>query len=228
MFLQTPKLLAQKDGGCGATPRLQLEAGYLNIGIFCIKNLKMVVMEKCCCCSVRTACLIFGAFALLGSFLQLSKDGKEVAKNLSSDEHQRESVVDALYNDLRQIMDVDKDEIRNFFKINFYLAIPDFVLCFAMLIAAGCLIYGVRSKKGNFLIPVMVVFPLDLFVRVIFVFVLVINFGISHPISIGSCVIFFYGIFFDVFVWLCVFSHWQQLRDEGGPSNRDYNAVSKV
>jgi hypothetical protein len=188
----------------------------------------MVVMEKCCCCSVRTACLIFGAFALLGSLLQLSKDGKEVAKNLSSDEHQRESEVDALYNELREIMDVDMDEIRNFFKINFYLAIPDFILCLAMIVAAGCLIYGVRSKKENFLIPVMVVFPLDLFVRVIFVFILVINFGTSHPISIGSCVIFFYGIIFDVFVWLCVFSHWQQLKDEGGPNNRDYNAVSKV
>ena len=188
----------------------------------------MVVMDKCCCCSVRTACLIFGAFALLGSLLQLSKDGQEVAKNLSSDEHQRESEVYALYTEMSQIMDVDMDEIRNFFKINFYLAIPDFILCLAMIVAAGCLIYGVRSKKEHFLIPVMVVFPLDLFVRVIFVFILVINFGVSHPISIGSCVIFFYGIIFDVFVWLCVFSHWQQLRDEGGPSNRDYNAVSKV
>eukprot|EP00091_Calanus_sinicus_P001515 TRINITY_DN11516_c0_g1_i1.p1 TRINITY_DN11516_c0_g1~~TRINITY_DN11516_c0_g1_i1.p1 ORF type:complete len:141 (-),score=40.36 TRINITY_DN11516_c0_g1_i1:193-567(-) len=124
----------------------------------------MVVMEKCCCCSVRTACLIFGGFALLGSLLQLSKDGKEVAKNFSSSEYQREVEVDASFNELSQVMDVDKEEIKTFFKINFYLAIPDFILCLSMIIAAGCLIYGVRSKKENFLIPVMVVFPLDLFV----------------------------------------------------------------
>ena len=94
----------------------------------------MVVMDKCCCCSVQTACLIFGAFALLGSLLQLSKDGKEVAKNLSRDNHQRELEVYALYNEMIQIMDADMDEIRNFFKINFYLAIPDFLLCLAMIV----------------------------------------------------------------------------------------------
>ena len=97
-----------------ATPRLQSDVGGLKTRIFCIRNPKMVVMEKCCCCSVRTACLIFGAFALLGSFLQLSKDGKEVAKILGSDEHRREAELDTLYNEMRQIMDVDMDEIRNF------------------------------------------------------------------------------------------------------------------
>ena len=125
-------------------------------------------------------------------------------------------------------MDADPDEIRNFVKINFYLAIPDCILCLVMIVAAGCLIYGVRSKKESFLIPVMVVFPLDLFVGLIFVLILVINFGISNPLSIRSLDIFFYGIIFDVFGWLCVFSHWQQLKDEGGPSKGSYNAVSKV
>ena len=97
LFLQTFKLLVQKDGGCVATPGLQFEAGDLKTGIFCIQNPNMVVMDKCCCCSVRTACPIFGAFALLGSLLQLSKDGQEVGKNLSYNDNQRESEVFALY-----------------------------------------------------------------------------------------------------------------------------------
>ena len=75
-------------------PRHQLEDGYLKTGTFRIQKPKdgcdvEMLLSFCC--------LIFGAFALLWSLLQLSKDGKEVAKNLSSDEQQRESEVDALY-----------------------------------------------------------------------------------------------------------------------------------
>ena len=173
----------------------------------------MVVMESCCCCSVRTGCLVFGVFAVLGGIMQLGRDGKEVARRAITDEFQREEAVDIFYNEIQGTMDVERDEIRNFFEINFYLAIPDSFLCLGVIIAASCLIYGVRSKKRSFLIPVMVVFPLDLIVRICFVVILCINFGIAHPISITVCIIFFYGIIFDIFVWLCVFSHWQELAE---------------
>ena len=185
-------------------------------------------MEKCCCCSVRTASLIFGAFALLGSLLQLGKDGKEVIKHAITNAYQREEAIDIFYNEMNEIMDVQRDEARSFFKINFYLSIPDFILCLAMVVAAVCLIYGVCRKQKNFLIPAVVIFPLDFFMRVIFVSLLINNFGFSHPISITTSCIFFYGIIFDIFVWLCVFSHWQQLKEQECPTLASYSQPLKV
>jgi hypothetical protein len=182
----------------------------------------VVEIDKCCCCSVRTACLIFGAFALLVSPLQLRRD----VNHFNNNEHQNEAVIDAFLSDIREKMDVHRDEIKSLINIIFYHSIPDFFLSLALIVAGSCLIYGVRSKKQNFFIPVMVVLPVDLFVRVILLFALIINFGISHPIIITifttTFVIFFLGIIFDISLWLCVFSHWQQLKEQESPTLASY------
>ena len=186
----------------------------------------MVVMEKCCCCSVRTACLIFGGLALFGSLMQVSSRGKEVARHLTWNEQQKEAEVDVLYDSMRDI-GVTKEQLRTFQKVDFYMSIPDLILSFALVCASSCLIHGVRNKKPSLFIPVMVVFGLDFFVRLIFVMVLIITFGLTSPLSITICIVFFYGVIIDVFIGLCVYSHWQQLKEEGA-SQSSYNAVSKI
>ena len=129
-------------------------------------------------------------------------------------------------------MDVHRDEIKSLINIIFYHSIPDFFLSLGVIVAASCLIYGVRSKKLNFLIPVLVVLPVDLFVRVILLFALIINFGISHPIIITifttMIVIFYFGIIFDIFAWFCVFSHWQQLKEQECPILASYTQQPNV
>ena len=190
----------------------------------------MVVMEKCCCCSVRTACLIFGSLALIGSIIQVGNDGKEIIGHLHKSHDQSEAEVRELYDLSAYTFGVDssKDEIRNFFEIGFYFSITDLILSIGMIVAAGCVIYGVRREKDNFLFPALVIWPFDFLVRFIFVFVHSFNLGFFHPISLLMNVALCFGIVFDIFIWLCVYSHWQQLKDQAGPEGQSYNAVSKV
>jgi len=185
----------------------------------------MAVMDKCCCCSVRTACLIFGVLALMGSISQIGKDAKEILKT----DRQREAEVEDTYQDLTESgIHADKEEIRSMEQFFYHICYPDLIMSIGWIVAAGCLIYGVRSKEPNFLIPAMVTYALDAIMRLIFVIVLVIMFGISHPLTVFFCLVFVLGIIFSALISLCVYSHWQQLKEEEGPSQRSYNASSKV
>ena len=67
-------------------------------------------MEKCCCCSVRTACLVMGVLAMLGSVSQVFRDGGELANHAAIDQQQKEAEVDALYTDMKKIMEIEKDD----------------------------------------------------------------------------------------------------------------------
>eukprot|EP00092_Neocalanus_flemingeri_P067631 GFUD01082575.1.p1 GENE.GFUD01082575.1~~GFUD01082575.1.p1 ORF type:complete len:194 (+),score=20.58 GFUD01082575.1:80-661(+) len=193
----------------------------------------MVVMEKCCCCSVRTACLIFGGFALFGSLIQVSNDAKDIYHNITMSRQDQEWNLQELYelsNMDRLNMGTTKDEIRNFLMIAFYFSIADLFLSIAIIVAASFLIYGVLKENSNYLVPTMIVWPLDLFVRIIFVLIHSINLGFLHPISLALNIILCCGVVFDIFIWLCVYSHWQQLKteDQSDIQNKSENAVSTV
>ena len=70
----------------------------------------MAVMEKCCCCSVRTACLIFGVLSLMGSISQIGKDGKEIIKT----DGEREAEVEVTFEELKVMgVHIDKEEVRS-------------------------------------------------------------------------------------------------------------------
>ena len=53
-------------------------------------------MEKCCCCSLRAACVMLGMLALS----MICDDGKELANHAAMDEQQRKSEVDDLYTEM--------------------------------------------------------------------------------------------------------------------------------
>eukprot|EP00092_Neocalanus_flemingeri_P067634 GFUD01082578.1.p1 GENE.GFUD01082578.1~~GFUD01082578.1.p1 ORF type:complete len:200 (+),score=22.70 GFUD01082578.1:80-679(+) len=199
----------------------------------------MVVMEKCCCCRVRTACLIFGGFALFGSLIQVSNDAKDIYHNITMSRQDQDLNLWELY-DLSNMdglnMGTTKDEIRNFLAIAFYYSVTDLFLSIAIIVAASFLIYGVLKENSNYLVPTMIVWPLDLFVRIIFVFIHSNILGFLHPISFAMNIVLCCGVVFDIFIWLCVYSYWQQLKAEDqsdlqnkpGLQNKPDNAVSSV
>merc|ERR1711874_223801 len=181
-------------------------------------------MEKCCCCSVKTVCLILGVLAMLGAVSQTVNDGKELIKAAGSSEYQKEAEVDEFFNAMKEMMDIKKDQVRSFFKINFYITITDMILCMGMIVSTACLFHGVRNKEENFLIPLIGFLPLDLLIRSIFVFILIVNFGFSSPLSLTLASLFFFVIIYDIFFWLCVYSHRQQLISSSDRTQR-YSAV---
>ena len=185
----------------------------------------MVVMERCCCCSVRTACLIFGVLALMGSISQIGKDAKEILKT----DRERDNDVKTIVHELaREGIAVDEENIRSIEDYMHYICYPDLIMSIGWIVSAGCLIYGVRSKEPNFLIPALVIYALDAVMRLIIVLILIIVFGFSHPLTIMILMVFVLGIIFSALIALCVYSHWQQLKEEEGPTQRSYNASSKV
>eukprot|EP00092_Neocalanus_flemingeri_P078788 GFUD01098063.1.p1 GENE.GFUD01098063.1~~GFUD01098063.1.p1 ORF type:complete len:200 (-),score=12.50 GFUD01098063.1:140-739(-) len=199
----------------------------------------MVVMNNCCCCKVRTACLIFGGFALFGSLIQVSNDAKDIYQNITMSRQDQEWNLQELY-ELSNMdglnMGTTKDEIRNFLAISFYFSVTDLFLSIAIILAASFLIYGVLKENSNYLVPTMIVCPLDLFVIIICVLIHSINLGFLHPISLAMNIVLCCGVVFDIFIWLCVYSHWQQLKAEDqsdlqnkpSPQNEPDNAVSSV
>merc|ERR1712013_838788 len=124
---------------------------------------------------------------------------------------------------MKDVMDIKKDEVRNFFKINVYITIIDIILLLGMIGATACLFHGVNSKEDKFLLPIIWFLPLDFFV-----FVLVINFGITSTLSLGLAALFFFVIIYDIFFWLCVYSHREQLVASSDDSHRYSAYAAKV
>ena len=168
-------------------------------------------MEKCCCCSVKTACLILAVLAMLGAVSQTFNDGKELIKGVQISEYQREAEVDDFFKEMKELMEIKKDQVRSYFKINFYITITDMILCVGMIVSTACMFHGVQRQEQKFLLPLLWFLPLDLLIRSFFVFILIINFGISSPLSLTLASLFFFVIIYDIFFWLCVYSHRQQL-----------------
>ena len=193
----------------------------------CPALLSMVVVEQCCCCSVRTGSLVVGVVTLLGALLQLGNDVKELIRRAVTNIHQREEAVDIFYNENRETIDVERDEIRSFFNLSFYIAAPDLVLCLGMILVICSLIHGVHSKNKTYLLPAIILVPLDLLLRVTVLFVLCYSLGIGHSISTILCLIFLYGVIIDTCLWLCVFSHWQQLKLQSKDSEHQKYHQSK-
>ena len=142
-------------------------------------------MEKCCCFSVRTACLVFGGFTLVGSLLQLYNDGSEVGKFWNGEDEREAAVVDFQEKMSAQNIYIDREDIRTLFIINHYLAIPNLLLGLAG-VAGGCLMLGVIKEMKNCLVPCILVFLVDIMLRICILFAILFLFGVFHPITMWT------------------------------------------
>ena len=115
-----------------------------------------------------------------------------------------------------EIENIREDQMRSFqtYTHTHYTTIADFLLSIAMVITSSLLIYGVHKGIARFFVPILVLVPIDFLVRLTFVCVHSINLGFLHPISIAMNFTCSIGMIFDIFIWLCIFSHRQQLNDE--------------
>merc|ERR1711936_1307714 len=176
---------------------------------------KMVVMENCCCCRVRTACLIFGSLYLAGAILSFGDDLSNIVKETVKSSNDKNKEIEEQIEALQFIgITISKEKLINFFHIDYHITLVNILLSACMIVVASLLIYGVHKAKSKFLVPSLIFFPLDTIVRIIFVIVHVYNLGFLHPIAITINIIFLCGIVFDFFIWLCVYSHRQQIKNQ--------------
>ena len=168
----------------------------------------MLILEKCCCCSVRSACLICGVLYLLGGLYMLVDGITYVANSIYKPEQQRSELIEAF-----QIlgMDTNGDDIANFLNINSVIEYINLFLSIFIAVFSGIMIYGVQKDKPSFLVPSLIFYPIDTLTRIIFVAVLGFVFGFLNPFSIVLNIICLVGVVIDFFIWLCVFSHHHNL-----------------
>merc|ERR1711892_1337517 len=192
----------------------------MGAGVYSL-SFKMAIMENCCCCRVRTACLVFGSLYLVGALWWIGDDVSTIVTNLSRT-HQEHVTEDT--RTIRIFLRVwafhtvginsTKEEITNFLNIDSYITYANLFLSVFVALFSGLMLYGVHKAKSKFLAPSLIFYPIDTLCRIIFVAVHVQNLGFLHPLSIILNVTCLIGIVFDFFIWLCVFSHRQQIKDQ--------------
>ena len=172
-------------------------------------------MENCCCCRVRTACLIFGGLYLLGAVWGVGDEISTIVTTVNKTPEQTQQEVVDIQQAFNEIgVKLTQDQIFNFLDIGFYLTIGNLFLSVFLIVFSGLMLYGVHNSKSSFLVPGLIFYPVDTIIRIIFVAVHVQNLGFTHPLSILFNITCLVGIVLDFFVWLCVFSHRQQIQNQ--------------
>eukprot|EP00092_Neocalanus_flemingeri_P001487 GFUD01001586.1.p1 GENE.GFUD01001586.1~~GFUD01001586.1.p1 ORF type:complete len:182 (-),score=27.06 GFUD01001586.1:177-722(-) len=181
----------------------------------------MAVMERCCCCRVKTGSLILGALFLIGSILAIGRDVKDIKENEDISNEDLQQVLNHL-----QMDSITVDQMQSFLATQHYITIADLILCIVTIVVSGLLIYGVQKGIARLLVPILVLIPMDFLVRFIFVCFHSFNLGFFHTMSItmnlGCCIL----MVCDIFIWLCFFSHWQQIKD--GLIGQDDNEMRRA
>ena len=167
----------------------------------------MAVMERCCCCTVKTGSIVLGALMLIGSILAVGRDAKDIMAGGSS-------ISNSDFGDLG----MTRDQIETFQTTSKYLTFADLLLSLIYILMSGLLIYGVNKGNAKLVKPILVFVPIDFVIRFIFVSIHCINLGLFHPLSILLNLVICLSMVFDIFIWLCIYSHYQQLC-EGGDGN---------
>merc|ERR1711915_704860 len=166
----------------------------------------MAVMERFCCCTVRTACLIFGILYLVGALWQIGKDCKTIIEYVLTDESKKQQEYNGII--------ISGEQMANFFTIDFYITIASLVLDFIMVVVASLGLKGAHKAKPKFLTPSLVFLPIDGLVRIIFVAIQASSLGFTHPLIITMHAICVISIVLDFFTWLCFYSHRQQIQGQ--------------
>merc|ERR1719318_1195894 len=118
---------------------------------------------------------------------------------------------DVSYNELG----LSAEQSQTFHSTSYYTTIADLFLSLAMIIFSSLLLYGVNKGIAKYVKPILVFVPSDFIVRFIFVCIHSINLGFFNPVSLFLNAACCMGMVFDIFIWLCFYSHYQQLSDQG-------------
>ena len=160
----------------------------------------MVRIDRCCCCSVKTGSIVLGALLLVGSVMNIGNSVSDILKGGNEV-------------DWREDLGFSIGQNRKFNNIMFYFSLVGVVLSFITIIISSLLIYGVSKENPKLIKPMVVFLPLDSAIRLLFICFLSINIGLLHPLSLFVNFLMFFGMIFDIFVLLCIYSHYQQLNE---------------
>lgn len=174
-------------------------------------NLKRLTLQTCCCCKVRTACIVFGIVGALSGLLDFYHSTQEIITIAT----QNSSSVSEMEVEFKETdWHIDRDVIEEAILMSKVFSGFDLLTGLGLFLASFCMIYGIKKEKDRFLLPIIYYIPIDGAFRFIQVTAYTFTFGFLHPISAILNVTFIISIIIDFFIWLCVYSHRRQIKYE--------------
>jgi len=159
----------------------------------------MVRFERCCCCTVKTGSIVLGALMLVGSVLSIGDSAKDILNGGSK-------------LDLSDF-DLTYYQQHRLNTLSYYLSLANVALNSICIIISSLLIYGVNKENPKLVKPMVIFLPLDSAVRLIFIILICTTLGLLHPASLALNFLVLLSMIFNIFVWLCIYSHYQQLNE---------------
>merc|ERR1711892_1498103 len=203
----------------------------------------MAIFNRCCCFKLKTGCLILGILGILISLVEIgiaihgfvvlgvARD-QELIQYVNElkdiDLYDQPDEVSNLVDELQEVVKQLKSELgiedlELFYKVTLARCIVNLLLNLTSLVTNGLLIYGIRQAKYKFILPTLVWNPISVGIEIIDIITLPSLFNIDYiSIIIGMSV---YTLI-SLLCWLCVFSHWQQVKVMVG-LRREWNSESE-
>ena len=175
----------------------------------------MAILRNCCCCKVRTACIIFSILGLVDSFIRLMTNISDIWDYVAKSEYQEQEEVQAFMT-VHEYLEVDITEadVRRALTIIFTMSCIDIVLSTLALISCFTLLFGVIKERQRLLMPSLYFIPLDVALGTIFILAISGTIGFLNPISFMFNLANVVNIVILGLVWLVVWSHRQQINDQ--------------
>eukprot|EP00092_Neocalanus_flemingeri_P027494 GFUD01029824.1.p1 GENE.GFUD01029824.1~~GFUD01029824.1.p1 ORF type:complete len:189 (-),score=30.06 GFUD01029824.1:296-796(-) len=163
----------------------------------------MAVFERCCCCSLRTGCLVFGTLGLVMALVNIGLEILEfVSYGLATEEE-------------LQFM----EELTKVFLATSILSLLQSVVS---ITTCSLLIYGIHQAKYKLILPTLVWNPINVCIDIITIIFYSVLFDIDlhdlflHIVLITTAV---YALV-SLLCWLYVFSHWRMVKVQVGAPER--------
>ena len=174
-------------------------------------------MRRCCCCKVRTACLVLAVLGLLDCLLRFVASAASVARTAARTEHARQQEVAALlrlHTEVLGAADMDEAAAARSLALTEAMSCADLAVSTVATLTCAALLYGVIKEKERFLTPSLVLIPVDVLLTSVFLAALSATLGLLHPLVLVFSVAHLASAVLLGLVWLVVFSHRQQIRDQ--------------
>ena len=159
--------------------------------------MKMPVLSKCCCFSLKTGVKIISSLAIIFSILRIFVDSSFIAMNHNF-----------------QV----KPEHHEFFESPEYhvayitqvFVIIDLVLCLVAICIYSLVIYGIQNNRRRFLMPALVFILVESVIQIVVVVADV--FSVN---AIGEIIVTLLGLVYNMFACLVIFSLVKEIKRAG-------------
>ena len=163
--------------------------------------------KKCCCCTLRTVCLTLSWLAFIWELFSILK----AAMNIMGESF--DDISDKNIERLAKKSYVKAEQIKSFILTTKFEMVISLMVSFVFLVVSFIII-GAKKPISTDLLPMLIAIPISAFVSYIFIAVHTINIGFMHPLTIAINIVHCITNIISFCVWLCFFTHWQEIRAE--------------